>query len=104
MKIVITGGGSGGHFYPLMAVADAILQESRDQTLVPPRLYYAGPDEYNPKELFDRSIDFIRVPAGKRRINPTGIGFINNFLDIFRMGYGCSVAIVKIFLLFPDDQ
>lgn len=102
MKIVIIGGGTGGHFYPLMAVADSILEESRIQTLVPPRIFYAGPDEYNPKELFDRGIEFIHISAGKRRINPSGIGVINNFIDIFKMGYGCLTALVKIFILFPD--
>lgn len=102
MKIVITGGGTGGHFYPLMAVVDSILEESRKQTLVEPRLYYVGPDEYNPKELFDRGITFVRVPAGKRRINPSGIGIINNILDIFKMGIGCGIALVKMFILFPD--
>jgi UDP-N-acetylglucosamine--N-acetylmuramyl-(pentapeptide) pyrophosphoryl-undecaprenol N-acetylglucosamine transferase len=102
MKIVITGGGTGGHFYPLMAVADAISEESRKQTLVEPRIYYAGPDEYNPKELFDRGITFIRVPAGKRRINPNGIGMINNFIDMFKMATGCSIGLIKMFILFPD--
>lgn len=102
MKIVITGGGTGGHFYPLMAVADSIFQQAREQTLVPPRVYYAGPDEYNPKELFDRGIEFIHVPAGKRRIHPSGIGVINNFIDFFKMGVGCLIALVKMFILFPD--
>lgn len=102
MKIVITGGGTGGHFYPLMAVADSILQQAREQTLVPPRIFYAGPDEYNPKELFERGIDFMHIPAGKRRINPSGIGVINNFIDIFRMGTGCVIALIKMFALFPD--
>lgn len=102
MKIVITGGGTGGHFYPLMAVADSIFEQARVQTLVPPRIYYVGPDEYNPKELFERGIDFIRVPAGKRRINPSGIGIINNVIDFFKMGIGCSIGLIKMFFLFPD--
>jgi len=102
MKIVITGGGSGGHFYPLMAVADAILDESRKQTLVEPRIYYVGPNEYNPKELFDRGISFVRVPAGKRRINPNGIGMINNAIDAVKMGIGCTIGLIKMFILFPD--
>ncbi len=102
MKIVITGGGTGGHFYPLMAVADAILDESRKQTLVEPRIYYVGPNEYNPKELFDRGISFIRVPAGKRRINPNGIGMINNAVDVVKMALGCAIGLIKMFILFPD--
>lgn len=102
MKIVVTGGGTGGHFYPLMAVAESIQKQAREQKLLEPRIYYVGPDEYNPKELFARGIEFVRVPAGKRRINPKGMGRINNFIDIFRMGWGCVVGVIKIFFLFPD--
>jgi UDP-N-acetylglucosamine--N-acetylmuramyl-(pentapeptide) pyrophosphoryl-undecaprenol N-acetylglucosamine transferase len=102
MKIVITGGGTGGDFYPLMAVADAIFKEARDQTLVPPRIYYAGPHEYNPKELFDRGIDFVSIPSGKQRIKPSGIGIANNVIDFFKMVIGCCIALIRMFLLFPD--
>ncbi len=102
MKIVITGGGTGGHFYPLLAVVDAIKAECRDQKILEPNLYYTGPNPYNAKELFDRDIKFVRVPAGKRRINPKGMGVVNNIIDIFKMGIGVCVAIVKIFIIFPD--
>ena len=30
MKIVFTGGGTGGHFYPIIAVAEAIRDLSRE--------------------------------------------------------------------------
>lgn len=102
MKIVITGGGTGGHFYPLMAVAESIQKQAREQKLVEPRIYYVGPDEYNPKELFDRNIDFIRVPAGKRRLRAKGFGIIKNIIDVFRMGVGCFIGFIRIFVLFPD--
>lgn len=102
MKIVVVGGGTGGHFYPLLAVVESIQKQAREQKLLEPRIYYAGPNEYNPKELFERGIDFIHVPAGKRRINPRGIGKIQNFFDIFRMGYGCGIALIKMFFIFPD--
>ena len=102
MKIVITGGGSGGHFYPLLAVIDAIKEECREQKILDPRIYYTGPNPYNAKELFDRDIIFVRIPAGKRRINPTGMALVNNFIDIFRMGYGVFIGFFKIFSIFPD--
>lgn len=102
MKIVITGGGTGGHFYPLLAVVDAILEECREQKILDPYIYYTGPNPYNSKELFDRDIKFVRIPAGKKRINPKGMAIINNFIDIFRMGFGVCVAVVKIFTIFPD--
>jgi UDP-N-acetylglucosamine--N-acetylmuramyl-(pentapeptide) pyrophosphoryl-undecaprenol N-acetylglucosamine transferase len=102
MKIVITGGGSGGHFYPLLAVIDAIKEECREQKILDPDIYYTGPNPYNAKELFDRDIRFVRIPAGKRRLNPTGMALINNFIDIFRMGFGICIGFFKIFSIFPD--
>jgi UDP-N-acetylglucosamine--N-acetylmuramyl-(pentapeptide) pyrophosphoryl-undecaprenol N-acetylglucosamine transferase len=102
MKIVITGGGTGGHFYPLLAVVDAILEECREQKILDPHIFYTGPNPYNLKELFDRDIKFVRIPAGKKRINPKGMAIINNFIDIFRMGFGVCIAMVKIFSIFPD--
>ncbi len=102
MKIVITGGGSGGHFYPLMAVVDQIKLECLEQKILEPRIYYTGPNKYNAKELFDRDIKFVYIPAGKRRINPRGLAVINNFIDIFKMGFGVIIGVIKIFTIFPD--
>lgn len=102
MKILLLGGGSGGHFYPLMAVAESIQKQAREQKLVEPRIYFMAPDPYNPKELFDRGIDFIGVPAGKRRVNPKGFNRVRNFFDIFKMGFGCFIGLIKMFFLFPD--
>ena len=102
MKIVITGGGTGGHFYPLLAVVDAIRAECAEQKILDPKIYYTGPSPYNAKELFDRDIKFVRIPAGKRRVNPKGIAVLNNFIVIFKMGFGVFIGILKIFTIFPD--
>lgn len=102
MKIAITGGGSAGNFYPLMAIADSILEESRKQTLVEPRLYYIGPDEHNPKELFDRGIEYVYIPAGKRRLHASGTETANNIIDLFKTVTGCFFGVIRMFLLFPD--
>ena len=40
MKILLTGGGTGGHFYPLVAVAEAINQVVKEEKLLPVKLYY----------------------------------------------------------------
>ncbi len=102
MKIVITGGGTGGHFYPLLAVVDALKQECIEQKILDPKIYYTGPNPYNAKELFDRDIRFVRIPAGKRRVNAKGIAALNNFIDIFIMGFGVMIGLFKIFTIFPD--
>ena len=98
----MTGGGSGGHFYPLMAVAEEIRQLAREEKILDPEILFMAPHAYNKKELFDHEIEFIQVAAGKRRINPTGLNVIKNFFDIFRMGYGIAFGLIKMFFIFPD--
>lgn len=98
MKIVLTGGGTGGHFYPIVAVAEELRDIARTEKILEPKLYYFAPNQYNSKELFDREINFEMVPAGKRRKYSS----ILNFIDIFVMGYGILVALVKLFFIFPD--
>jgi len=40
MKIVLTGGGTGGHFYPLIAVAEKINKLAEKEKLLKTQIYY----------------------------------------------------------------
>jgi UDP-N-acetylglucosamine--N-acetylmuramyl-(pentapeptide) pyrophosphoryl-undecaprenol N-acetylglucosamine transferase len=102
MKILMTGGGTGGHFYPLIAVADQVREICKNEKLLPPEIYFMAPDPYNKKELFDHEITFVPVMAGKRRVAPSAAGKILNIIDIFKMGLGVLSAIIKIYSIFPD--
>ncbi len=98
MKIVITGGGSGGHFYPLMAVVDELQMISKREHLAEPEVFYFGPDPYNADVLHQYSITFRKVAAGKRRLYKS----IHNFLDLFKIAFGVLQAIWQMFRVFPD--
>jgi UDP-N-acetylglucosamine--N-acetylmuramyl-(pentapeptide) pyrophosphoryl-undecaprenol N-acetylglucosamine transferase len=98
MKILFTGGGSGGHFYPLIAVAQAVFDRAREKKIIPPKLYYMAPVEYNPRALFDNDIEFIKVPAGKIRRYFS----VLNFFDIFKTIAGMFIALWKMFKIYPD--
>lgn len=98
----MTGGGSGGHFYPIIAVAQAIHDVALEQKVIDPKLYFMAPDPYNKQELFDNDIEYIPTMAGKRRINPHGLSKIKNFIDFFKMGFGVLSAIVKMYFIMPD--
>lgn len=95
-RIVLVGGGTGGHFYPLMAVAERLNdQASSEETL---KLYYMGPDPYNQKELTVNNITFVKIPSGKRRKYFS----VLNFFDLFKVFFGSLFAIAKLYKIYPD--
>jgi UDP-N-acetylglucosamine--N-acetylmuramyl-(pentapeptide) pyrophosphoryl-undecaprenol N-acetylglucosamine transferase len=93
MKIALVGGGTGGHFYPLIAVAEAI--RDIDSSI---ELYYFGPHPYNQEELSRLNITHTYCPAGKVRRYFS----VQNFFDFFRTIAGIFVAWYKLFVLYPD--
>ncbi len=98
MKILLTGGGSGGHFYPIIAVAESIREICKERKLLDPNLTFFGPHPYNEQMLFNHQIYFEKVSAGKQRTYRS----ILNFFDMFKTGWGTLVAIWKVFWLYPD--
>lgn len=93
MRIAFVGGGTGGHFYPLVAVAE-VLRKYPTQ----PELYYFGPSPYEPEVLAKLDIKYVWCPAGKIRLYPS----IKNLLDPFRTFFGIFVAIWKLYVIYPD--
>ncbi len=98
MTIVFTGGGSGGHFYPIIAIAEALQDLVREKHLIEPRLYYLAPTSFDEQSLFANGITFIRTPAGKVRRYAS----IRNFTDSFITLIGTISAIFTLFRLYPD--
>lgn len=98
MKILFTGGGTGGHFYPIIAVAEEIKQVCSDQKIIPPELYFMSDKPYNERALRDNNIKFVLIPAGKIRRYFS----LMNFLDLFRTVYGVIRAIFVLFSIYPD--
>jgi len=98
MTIVFTGGESGGHFYPIIAVAEALNDLVREGRLVAPKLYYLAPTPFDEKALFENGIIYIRTPAGKMRRYAS----IRNFTDSFSTFFGTLSAVGTLFRLYPD--
>lgn len=98
MKILFAGGGTGGHFYPIISVAQALYDNARENKILMPKLYYMAPSKYNPRALFDNEIEFIYIPAGKIR---RYFSFLN-FTDLFKTFTGVMYAIIKVYRLYPD--
>lgn len=98
MKIVFTGGGTGGHFYPLIAVAEKVNQILAREKTIGVRLYYISTDPYDKQILFENNLEFHKITTGKLRTYFS----IQNFFDIITTFFAILRAIIKIFSIYPD--
>jgi UDP-N-acetylglucosamine--N-acetylmuramyl-(pentapeptide) pyrophosphoryl-undecaprenol N-acetylglucosamine transferase len=98
MKILFTGGETGGHFYPIIAVAEAINELVRERKLIEPELFYAAPDPYDREVLLANAIKFVPTAAGKIR----NYFSLLNFFDFFKTGWGVVSSVLRIFFIYPD--
>ena len=95
-RIVPVGGGSGGHFYPLIAVAERLNDLQKQGEYL--ELYYMGPEPYNQDELTRNNLQFVKIPTGKRRKYFS----ILNFFDTFKIFFGFFFAVAKLYKIYPD--
>ena len=98
MRIVLTGGGTGGHFYPLIAVAEAIEDICKERTLIEPELYYTGPAAFDVESLREHDIIHVQTSAGRMR----RYGSILNIFDVFKTMWGIVTTTIRLFSVYPD--
>lgn len=98
MKILLTGGGTGGHFYPIIAIAEELRDVAKEKKLLSPEIYYMAPTPYNARALFENEIIFRKVTAGKQRRYFS----LLNFFDLFKIVTGVFQATWQIFFIMPD--
>lgn len=98
MKVVFTGGGTGGHFFPIIAVAEELNEQIENQHIAEAKLYYFADEPYDEQLLFENGIEFRQVSAGKLRIYSSA----RNFTDVFVTFKGVFQAIFKLFAIYPD--
>ena len=68
MRIVLTGGGTGGHFYPLIAVTEELKKEIINQKIVGEKFFYIADKPYDTEALYKLGIEYIEIPTGKLRL------------------------------------
>src|SRR3989338_221304 len=98
MKIVLTGGGSGGHFTPLLAVSREIRRIADEEKIVSLSILYIADQPFDPEALRMDDIQFIKISSGKMRR-------YFSLLNILDIGKTC-IALIKSFRImyreFPD--
>lgn len=97
MKIVLTGGGTGGHFYPLIAVVEGIEDICAEKKLIEPQYFYFGPEPFDAATMPEHDIEYVAV--GGATIRKDGrrshFGFLKLAIAVIR-------TFPKLFSVYPD--
>lgn len=98
MKILFTGGGTGGHFYPIIAVAESVRKLAKEERLLEADLYYMAPSKYDERSLFENGIVYVSSYAGKMRRYFS----LLNVVDVFKTAMGVMKAVADVWRIYPD--
>lgn len=98
MKILLTGGGTGGHFYPVIAVANALNIIADQEKIAKMELIFMAESPYDRDALLRNGIRFKKTYSGKIRRYFS----IFNIIDLFKIIYGIIRSILGMYFDFPD--
>lgn len=104
MKILFTGGGSGGHVFPIIAVSREIKKICARKGIKKLHLVYVGPQDHWAKTLLSQEgIKVKTILAGKIRRYFTPKAIILNIIDIFiKIPLGALHSFFLLFFESPD--
>jgi len=93
MRILFTGGGTGGHIYPIIAVKQTLerIQPEAD-------FLYIGPDKFSKRALEKEGIKYKFILSGKLRRYFS----LLNFIDLLKIPFGLIQSLWHIFWFMPD--
>lgn len=97
LRILLTGGGTGGHIYPIIAVAQKLRAWAGKNGIEPDLRYFGEPESY--KVLLESSgIRVSKIISSKLRRYFS----VLNFLDFFRFCFGFCQSLFKMYWFMPD--
>lgn len=97
LRILLTGGGTGGHVYPIIAVAQQIRSWAERNEVRHDIRYYGPADGYKPVFIGEK-IRVVKIASSKMRRYFS----LLNFLDAFKFIWGFFQGLCKIYWFMPN--
>jgi UDP-N-acetylglucosamine:LPS N-acetylglucosamine transferase len=100
MKILFTGGGTGGHIYPIVSV----IRELKKKYSGALNLYYLGPnDNFCNVVLARERVKVRHIVSGKLRRYADPLSLIQNMIDaVIKIPLGILQSFFWLFFINPD--
>lgn len=98
MKILFAGGGSGGHFTPIIAVARQLRKIAEDEKFVSLEMVFVADKPFEKDTLDLEGIRYVELQSGKRRNYWSPL----NILDLFRTAKAVFKGLWLIYTELPD--
>src|SRR5689334_9019891 len=97
LRVLLAGGGTAGHIYPLVAVAKKIREKMGSSGLDVELRYFGEPGAYA-DYLAGSDIPVTRIASSKWRRYFS----VQNYLDMVKLAFGFCQALIRMFFYMPD--
>jgi len=101
IRILLTGGGSGGHTFPIIAVYRQLKQIEKGQHL-PLELMYLGPKDFTNEFIIKEGLMVKNILSGKLRRSFNPKDWLLNIKDLFKLLIGFFQALFELWRFMPD--
>jgi UDP-N-acetylglucosamine--N-acetylmuramyl-(pentapeptide) pyrophosphoryl-undecaprenol N-acetylglucosamine transferase len=98
IRICLTGGATGGHFFPLVFVAREIKKIAEKENISPLKIFYLGGPPFRKDILESEGIQIITIPQVKLRKYFS----LKNFIDLLKFPFSFLLAFYHLFRLLPN--